>query len=102
MLSRNLAKATVWESHEDRRSREEMEQHILPNPINLISSRFIPVGIPNLESKRTQLSPWRALTMVFMAVLTIPYFSMLTVVPSWATYEEGQGSRSGSIIELTL
>ena len=83
MLSRNLTEAPVRERDEDRRSREEVKKHILADPIDLISLRFIlEMNSGNLESKRTQVSPWRALTMVFMAVLTIPYFSILTAVPS--------------------
>jgi len=83
MLSRNLTVATVRERDEDRRSREEVKKHILADPIDPVSSGFIPKKKnANLESKRTQASPWRVLTMVFMAVLTIPYFSILTAVPS--------------------
>ena len=82
MLSRDLTETPVWERDEDGRFREEVKEHVLADPIDLISSRFTSTGIANLENKRTQLSPWRALTMVFMVTLTIPYFSRLTVVPS--------------------
>ena len=93
MLPCDLTKAAIWERDEDRRFRVEVEKHILADPIDLINSRFISKGTANLESKRTQLSPWRALTMVFMAVLTIPYLPILTVVPSRATCE----GRSGKV-----
>ena len=44
MLSRNLTEAPVRERDEDRRSREEVKEYILAEPIDFMSSWFIPKG----------------------------------------------------------
>ena len=84
MLSRNLTEAPIWERGKDRRPSEEVKKHVLAHPADLVSSWFKPKRIADLESKRSQLSPWRALTMVFMVVLIIPYLSISTVDPMLA------------------
>lgn len=40
VLPCNLTEAPIWEGDEDRRSREKVEEHILADPVDLISSWF--------------------------------------------------------------
>ena len=44
MLSSNLTEAPVREGDEDRRSREEVKEYILAEPIDFMSSWFLAKG----------------------------------------------------------